>query len=215
MEKYHFFIGNIFTDEDHIRILKKVQRKLIERYSLKEYHYNTVFFTNLIYLGYFDLETASLYMDKIVSHLLSSLTDKIDELNCNLNEFRLSYDNSFYQISLKFQDSNNYLEKIIVPYLYNNAILPVYSKKENILKPSINLLYYKESKVLDPLYEKDKKTAKDFIKIQIPQEKFKIDSLSLIKGLPTRLRAGHPSIHNQMNLVEISKYNFPFNKNKN
>lgn len=213
MEKYHFYIGNIFTDEEQIRILKKVQRKLIERYSLKEYHYNTVFFTNLIYLGYFDVETANLYMDKIVSHLLKAIGDKIYDLDCTFNEFRLSYDNSYYQISLKFNDLNDYLEKIIIPYLYTNAILPIYTKKENILKPSVNLLYYKKSKVLNPLYEKNKKTAKDFIKIQIPQKKFKIDHISLIKGLPTRLRAGHPSVHNQMNLVEISKYNFPLKKN--
>jgi hypothetical protein len=49
----------------------------------------------------------------------------------------------------------------------------------------------------------------DGINIQIPTDKFKINHISLIKGNPVKIRSGTPSIHDQMNLEEVYKYNFP------
>ena len=108
---------------------------------------------------------------------------------------------TFYKISLKFTDEENLLEKIIIPYLHQNAILPIYEKKKNILKPTIDLIYYKYSKIIG-----DNKEA---IKIQVPTDKFKINHISLIRGTPIKLRSGTPSTHDQLNLEEVNKYYFP------
>lgn len=202
-DKHHFFIGNIFDDENQIKILRNVQKKLRKKYSLKNPHWNNKFFTNLIYLGYFDNETANLYMENVVTNLLKAIGDKFNELTCEYTGFKIEYDNSFYKISLKFTDTENYLEKIIVPYLHNNAILPIYDKKKNILKPAIDLIYYKSSYLLGT----DKDASR--IRIQVPTEKFKFNHIALIKGTTVRVRSGTPSLHDQMSLEEISRFKFP------
>lgn len=201
-DKYHFFIGNIFNNNNQIKLLKNIQRKLIKKYKLKNYHWNNKFCSNLIYLGYLDQNTAYKYMDNIIVNLLKAVTDKFNNLECKYTGYKLEYDKSFYKISLKINDDNNYLENIIVPYLYQNGILPVYEKKKNILKPSIDLVYYKNSSKIN---------GKDAIKIMVPTEKFKIDHLSLIRGNSIRVRSGTPSLHDQMSLEEVYKYSFPFN----
>lgn len=202
-DKYHFFIGNIFDSEEQITLLKHIQKKLKKKYILKNYHVNNVFFSNMIYLGYFNIEIANLYMNNIVSHLLNAISKKFNELECKYTGYKLEYDKSYYKISLKFTDKDNFLENIIIPYLHNNAILPIYNKKTNIKKPSIDLIYYKSS-----VYLGDKK---DEIRIQVPEKNFKINHISLIKATTTRVRTGTPSLHDQMNLVEVNRYNYPLN----
>jgi hypothetical protein len=211
-EKNHFFIGNIFTDENQIRLLRNIQKKLKKKYGLKNYHWNNVSFSDMIYLGYFTTEVAQIYMEEIISHLLKAISERFSPLNCQYTGFKLDYDKSFYKISLKFVDTNNYLESIIIPYLHQNAILPVFPNRKAIKKPAIDLIYFKNSYVLSK--KTDLKEMKDSIKIQFPTDTFKIDHISLIKGSTTRSRSGTPSTHNQMNLVEVSRYNFPL-KNVN
>lgn len=203
-EKNHYFIGNIFDDEEDIRILNKVKGKLKQRYNLKNFHWNNKYFTNMIYLGYLDKETAYIYMDNIITPLLNAIGDKVHLLNCNFTGFKLEYDHSFYKISLKFTDQNNYLEKIIIPYLYNNAIVPIYEHK-HLLKPAIDLIYYKNSNKLNG--------NKSGIKIEVPKHTFQIKHFSLIRGTNVRLRAGTPSLHDQMSLEEINRYTVPLLKN--
>lgn len=202
-DKYHFFIGNIFDSEEQITLLKHIQKKLKKKYILKNYHVNNAFFSNMIYLGYFNIEMANLYMNNIVSHLLNAISKKFNELECKYTGYKLEYDKSYYKISLKFTDKDNFLENIIIPYLHNNAILPIYDKKTNIKKPSIDLIYYKSS-----VYLGDKK---DEIRIQVPEKNFKINHISLIKATTTRVRTGTPSLHDQMNLVEVNRYHYPLN----
>jgi hypothetical protein len=156
----------------------------------------------MIYLGYFDNETASIYMNNIITPLLEAISNDFNQLDCNYTEFKLEYDKVYYKISLNFNDDNNYLEKIIIPYLYNNAITPIYEKKSNISKPSIGIIYYEDSQKLKSI---------DDIRIQIPNEKFKIDHISLIKGTPYKIRVGTPSIHDQMILEEIDRYTIQLN----
>jgi len=202
-DKHHFYIGNIFSNEEQIKVLKNIQRKLIKKYKLRNYHWNNKYATNLIYLGYLDEKVAYKYMENIISYLLTAISEKFNHLECVYTGYKLEYDKSYYKFSLKFNDVNNYLEKIIVPYLHNNAISPVYEKRKNILKPSIDLIYYKDSPKIDG--------KKDDIKILLPDDKFIIDHISLIKGSPIRIRSGTPSIHNQMNIEEVYKYSFPLN----
>ena len=204
-DKNHYFIGNIFNDEHQIKILRIIQKKLRKKYALKNFHWNNKFYTNLIYLGYFDKETADLYMTNIISHLLNALSKDIPELKCKYTDFKLSYDKSFYKISLKLTDENNLLEKIIIPYLHKNAVDPIYNQKKIMLKPSIDLIYYKYSPII--------KHQKESIRIQVPEDTFKIDHFALIKGTTINLRAGTPSLHDQMSLEEVHKYVFPLKKN--
>ena len=212
-EKNHFYIGNIFSDESQILLLKNIQKKLKKKYGLKNYHWNNNLFSNMIYLGYFTTEVAQIYMDEIISHLLKSISERFSQLDCSYTGFKLDYDKSYYKISLKFTDTNNYLESIIIPYLHQNAILPIYPKRKDIKKPSIDLIYFKKSYVLGK--KKDLKEMKDSIKIQYPIDTFKINHISLIKGTTTRSRTGTPSTHDQMSLFEINRYTFPLKNTNN
>lgn len=201
-DKHHFFIGNIFNNNEQYKLLRNLQKKIIKKYKLKYYHFNNKFCSNLIYLGYLREKTAYKYMNNIIKYLIIAITEKINVLNCIYTGFKIEYDQSYYKISLKINDENNYLENIIVPYLHNNGILPIYENKKNILKPSIDLIYYKSSNM--------EKNTKKFLNIILPTEKFKIDHISLIKGSSSHIRSGTPSTHNQMNLEEVYKFRFPF-----
>lgn len=206
-QKYHFFIGNIFRDQYQKTILKNIQKKLKKKYNLKDYHVNHNLFGNLIYLGYFDNETVSKYMNNIISNLLTAISNKFDILKCKYTSYKVIFDKSYYKISLNFTDSNNFLDKIIVPYLYENGIKPIYERKRNLFKPSIDLIYYKKSYILEQ--------KKGEILIQVPPQEFTIDHLSLIKGTPIKSRIGTASTHDQMYLEEVQQYTFPLNPEKN
>jgi hypothetical protein len=200
-EKHHYFIGNIFNDEEQVKLLRHVQKKLRKKYKLQECHWNSQFSTNLIYLGYLNTETAYKYMDNILFYLMKAICKKFGNLQCSYTSYNLEYDKSFYKISLRINDENNYLENIIVPYLHQMGIMPIYDKKKNSTKPAIDLIYYKKSNILD--------NKKDSIRISVPTEKFTINHISLIKGSTLRIRSGTPSVHNQLNLEEIHRYTLP------
>ena len=202
-ENHHYFIGHMLSDMSNIKALKKVQKKLKTKYGLKNYHWNNKLFGNLIYLGYFTEKDAENYMNNIFSKLLKEISIKFNEIECNYTELTVNYDKSYYNISINFSDENRYLEDIIIPYLYEMGIMPIYDRKKNKNSPSVNLMYYKESRVV--IDKKDK------INIQIPDIKFKIDGLSLLRGTPIHHRSGHPSLHDQMNIEEVKKFNFPLN----
>jgi hypothetical protein len=197
-DRHHFFIGNILENED-VNVLKRIQKKLITRYELKKYHINSNFFVNFIYLGYLNDNTAKKYMDNIITSLLNAVSTRFKTFNCNYIEYKLNFDKKFYKISLSINDDDNYLEKIIIPYLNENAILPIYNKKRNDFNPTIDLIYYKNSKI----------TKKDDIKIIVPTENIKINNICLIKGNPTQGRVGYPSLHDQMFFQVVKKYVFP------
>lgn len=199
--KSHFFIGNIFKNEQHNYIIKNIQKKLRNKYALKNYHWNNKLCSKLIYLGYLDNNTAKIYMENIFNNLLESIGNKFNKMTCKYNKYILDFDKSFYKISLKFDDSDNYLEKIIVPYLFENGIIPIYDKKKGLKRPMIDLIYFKHSNILDKKKE---------INIEVPTLEFKMDHLALIKGTSIKSRAGTPSLHDQMHYEEITRYNFPF-----
>lgn len=205
-DKFHFFIGNIFHDEEQINILRKIQKKLRKKYFLKQAHWNTKFFTNMIYLGYFNNDTAIEYMENSIKPLLIAIGLKFSKFNCKYTGYKIENDKSFYKISLNFMDEQNYLENIILPYLYENGILPIYNKKKSNLKPAIELIYYKSSAKLN---------MKQEINSLVPEQQFNIDHISLIRGIPIRYRVGTPSVHDQMNLEEISRYTFPLANTSN
>ena len=149
----------------------------------------------MIYLGYYTNKEANQFMEDNIENLLKAISEKFPILNCKYTNYKIYNDGSFYKISLNYTDEQNFLEKIIIPYLYENCIQKKYTQK-----PSIDLIYYKSSPKLN---------VKQQINSLIPDQTFNIDHISLIRGIPLRYRVGTPSIHDQMNLEEISKYTFP------
>ena len=73
--KSHYFIGNVLKNDTFIEKIKLVRKKLINKYKMKELHYPNLVSTNLIYLGYFNISVAKLYMEKIISYLCKSVTN--------------------------------------------------------------------------------------------------------------------------------------------
>jgi len=205
--KYHFFIGNIFTNTKQIQELvnlkKNLKKKLKYSYGINEYHSNYQLSTNLIYLGYFTTSIAKEYMSNVFTNLLTALCESpnIKPLICEYLGYKIKDDKKYYKISIEFDDSKNILSKVIIPYLYESGITPVYNKK-NYQKPEIDLIYFK----------KEDMRNKISLSINLPKNKFMLSSLSLIRGLPTKTRSGTPSTHNQMNLEEVSGFTYKFSQ---
>lgn len=202
-EKSHYFISNVLNNKNLIVKIKNLNQKLRTKYKLQESHYNNLITTNLIYLGYFDIETAQIYMNDIFQHLLKTVSEKFAPLDCNITNFKLDRDSSFFKISLQYKDKNNYLEKIIIPYLYENGIIPVLGKKRYNRRGTIDCIFFKRSDIIN--------RKKYRIKDEIPKEGFEINNLCLLKGTPVKIRSGTPSIHDQMSYEIIKEYKYDFN----
>jgi hypothetical protein len=201
-EKSHYFIGNVLNDKNLIIKLKNLNQQLRIKYKLQESHVNNLITTNLIYLGYFDIETAQVYMNDIFQYLLKSVTTKFAPLECNITNFNIDRDSSFFKIMLQYKDTNNYLEKIIIPYLYQNGIVPVLGNKRYSRRGSIDCVFFKDSNII--------KSKKFRIMTDFPKETFEINNLCLIKGTPTKVRSGTPSIHDQLSYEVVKEYVYNF-----
>jgi hypothetical protein len=206
-DKYHFYIGNILTDEQQIRLLKTIRKNLRKKYKLKNFHWSHPFATNLIYLGYMDQTTADTYMRNLFSPLLKAISESFSPLECNYTGYKLTYDNTFYKVALEYTDTDNVLSKTIIPYLYNEGIYPVYEKQKQMPEPCVDIIFFEESGITNRKI--------DEIQMFIPKDKFVIDHLSLIKGTPQKLRMGAPSIHDALNLEEVQRFNFSLHEQKN
>ena len=143
-ERSHYFIGNLLNNKNLIIKLKNLNQQLRTKYKLQESHVNNLITTNLIYLGYFDIETAQVYMNDIFQYLLKSITSKFAPLECNITNFNIDRDSSFFKIMLQYKDTNNYLEKIIIPYLHQNGIVPVLGNKRYNRRGSIDCVFFKD-----------------------------------------------------------------------
>jgi len=201
-ERSHYFIGNVLNDKNLIIKLKNLNQQLRIKYKLQESHVNNLITTNLIYLGYFDIETAQVYMNDIFQYLLKSITSKFAPLECNITNFNIDRDSSFFKIMLQYKDTNNYLEKIIIPYLHQNGIVPVLGNKRYNRRGSIDCVFFKDSNII--------KSKKFRIMTDFPKETFEINNLCLIKGTPTKIRSGTPSIHDQLSYEVIKEYVYDF-----
>lgn len=204
-KRYHFFLGNVFTDPGEYKVINKILHNLRlpqdPRKKLKKLHWNNRFFVNLIYLGYLEESVAKKYMDNIFSNLLKELVERISILQCKYTDFKIKFDGSYNKVSIKFNDEENSLQKIIVPYLHKDGILPIYPSKINILKPTIDVFHYKDD------IEIDEETIEE-IKSLLQNESFKIDHISLIKGETIDIRSGTASIHDRMNIEEVNGYRY-------
>jgi hypothetical protein len=210
--RQHYFIGALFKDRDQIQELVKskklIKNKVKSKYSKNQhgYHSNYQLSTNLIYLGYLEEEIAQAYMDNTFDKLLTAITKNMSPLLCEYTQYSVIDDKSYYQISLQFKDIDNKLNEIILPYLFENGIKPIYHKKD-LPKPKIDLLYVNKKGI--NYFEK-----RNFFN-KPPNTYFTLDYLTLIKGVPVVARSGTPSTHDQMNLEEIEKYKYYFSKKEN
>ena len=144
--KSHYFIGSIIDDENIVEKIKLIRKKLINKYSIKDLHYPNLISTNLIYLGYFDISVADLYMNKIISFLCKSVMNKFGSMECNLTNFKMTYDKTYYRIMLQLEDSKSYLKKYIIPFLHKNGVERIYGNKRHESKSSIDVIYFKNSR---------------------------------------------------------------------
>ena len=194
--KNHYFIGHMLDDNNNINILKNIQKNIRKRYKLNNFHFNNKLYVNFVYLGYYDDDIIKEFMNKVGSILMNEIAEKISELNCYYKSYKIYNDKSYYRISILIDDISNIIIKTIIPYLFKEAIMPIFNKNK-IMYPSIDLIYYKSS---------DIPTNKNTITMDLPKNKFKITSLSLIRGSPTQIRSGLPSKHDQLHLDEVYKY---------
>lgn len=204
-KRYHFFLGGVFTNPSEYKIMNKIMHNLRlpkdPRKKLKTVHWNNRFFTNLVYLGYLEESVAKEYMNNVFSVLLKQIISKVGVLTCKYTDFKVKSDGSYNRVSIKFNDDDNIIERIIVPYLHKNGILPIYPSKKNILKPTIDIFHYKDNVQIDD------ETIND-IKQSLKNESFVFDHISLIKGETVDIRAGTASIHDRMNMEEVEGYRF-------
>jgi len=195
-DKHHYFIGAIIEDVNIIKKLKKLRKKLLTKYNLQEYHMQNYITANFIYLGYFTIEIAKLYMNDIMGFLVEALTKKFSKLTCKMTNFKMEYDQVYYKIMLQFEEQNNIIKDIVIPYLYEKGIEPVYGSKKYNNKPAIDLVYFKHS---DKIEEQKKKFGRKFkIISDFPTDMFVIDKLCLLQATPVKSRAGTPSTHDQL-----------------
>lgn len=149
ISKNHYFIGSVINDDILIEKLKLVRKKLISKYSIKELHYPNIISTNLIYLGYFTMDVAKLYMEKIISYLCKSVTNNLPKMECSIKNFKMTYDQTYYRIMLQLEDNKSSLKNIVIPYLQKKGIENIYGNKKYEQKSSIDIIYFKESKKIE------------------------------------------------------------------
>ena len=208
----HYFIGAVFKDQqqiqDLVRSKKIIKSKIKNKYHINQhgYHSNYQLSTNLIYLGYLEEDVATSYMENIFDKLLKQLTKNISKLECEYTHFTVSDDNTYYKISLEYKDVQDKLNKVILPYLYQEGVKPIYPNR-TMEKPKIELLYVNKKGI--SYFEK-----RNFF-MKPPTNQFILDYFALIKGKPVVARSGTPSIHDQMNLEEIEKYKYYFKEPSN
>ena len=215
--KHHFFIGCKINDEILVDKLKLVRKKLVNKYNIKELHYPNIVTTNLVYLGYFDMKVAKIYMDKIMRFLCEALVKKYSKLECNMTNFKMVFDGSYYKIMLQLEDVESELKNVMIPFLNNKGVVPIYGNRHFENKASIDIIYFKKSEKIEEQKKKFKKKFK--IMLDYPIDKFILDSLVLIKGTPVITRSGYPSTHDQMDFKILDDYKYEFteqsNKNEN
>ena len=203
-DKYHFFIGNFIKDHVQISILKDLKKKLRAQYKIdyaSSYDNFFLCFKN-IYIGYMTNKDADVYMRNILSPLLNTIKNNIGKLNCHYTRFKLKYVKNYIRISLEYEDENNLLSNVIIPYINKNGVEPVYDRKIENSKPSIELIYMKPNQLIP--------NTQAEININVPTETFVIDKLSLIRGGLTKLRSGTPSKHDQLIFNNVRHYSFNF-----
>lgn len=200
--KRHYFIGYILQDQTQIQLLTNIQKELIAKYALRNYYLNfhNQFVTRYVYLGYLTQDVAVKYMDHIMSPLCTQVTKKFPILNCHYTKIRPKIEKTVSWVSIFYDDQNQYLRNIIIPFLDKKGIQDIYPKRFTNYQPMIDLIHFKEGQI----------SRKTHIDIPVPTQTFFIDHLSLLSAKPTQAKMGYQSIHDNLSYEEEAKYYFPF-----
>ena len=203
-DKFHFFIGNFIKDHVQISLLKELKKRLRSQYKIdsKTSYDNYMLCFKNIYIGYMTNKEADYYMNNILSYLLNTIKQNIKKLVCHYTRFKLKYVKNHIRISLEYEDENNLLSNVIIPYINKKGIEPIYDRKIENSKPSIELIYMKPNTFI--------RTIQTEINIKVPTETFVIDKLTLIRGGLTKLRSGTPSKHDQLIFNNVRHYSYNF-----
>jgi len=211
--KNHYFIGSVIDDELLVEKLKLVRKNIIKKYKLNDLHYPNICMNKVIYLGYFTKEVAELYMGKIISFLLKSISKDFSKLKCKFSNFNLNFDGKYYKASLETEDNNDILSKEIIPFLYEKGVKSIYGNRNYNKKCLVDLLYFQPS---EQFKKQKSRFGKDFkIIVNYPNDEFYISNLVLVKGSPIVSRAGTPSTHDNMDYEVVKDYSFQLEKRLN
>jgi len=201
--KRHYFIGYVQTDANQIQILQNIQNELTLKYQLKDiYHnFNHKFVTRFVYMGYLTPEVANKYMEFRMKSLCMEVTQKFQSLVCRYSKVKPKFDKPTNYFSIFFDDENHYLKEIIIPFLANYGIKPLFPKRFTNYQPMFDLIHFRKS---NPIRKGEQ------IQVNIPETTFTINHLSLISAKPTQSKMGYQSVHDNLIYQEEAKYIFPF-----
>jgi hypothetical protein len=202
--KRHYFIGYVFNQKDIIDALMNVQSQLTKEYKLKDYYlnFNNKFMTRFIYLGYLTPEVANKYMENMVSPICNQLVKKIKPLKCRFTKIKPKFDKPVNWFSIFFEDENNFIKNVIIPFLDKEVIKPIFPKRYTNYQPLVDIIHFKGNTGI---------TRGKNITVPVPHIQFTMDHLSLISAKPTQSKLGYQSIHDNLSYEEENKYYFPFN----
>ncbi len=199
--KKHYFIGYMINNEKQIQDLIQIQNKLITRYKMRKFYKNwdQKFVSRYVYMGYLTPEVAQKYMDRLMKDLCEQISNKFSSLVCKYKKISPKFDKSINWVSISYDDENEYLSKIIIPFLDKYGIKPIFPNRKTIYLPLIDIIHFKQSSL----------SKQDVIDIPIPNDTFTIDHISLLSGKPTQSKIGGQSIHDRLAYEEEGKYYFP------
>ncbi len=201
--KRHYFIGYVFNQKDVIDALINVQTQLQKEYKLKDYYlnFNNKFMTRFIYLGYLTPEVANKYMENMVSPVCNQLVKKIKPLKCRFTKIKPKFDKPVNWFSIFFEDENNFIKNVIIPFLDKEVIKPIFPKRYTNYQPLVDIIHFKGNTGI---------TRGKNITVPVPHIQFTMDHISLISAKPTQSKLGYQSIHDNLSYEEENKYYFPF-----
>ncbi len=201
ISKKHYFIGFMLNNEEQIQNLIQIQNKLITKYKMRKFYKNwdQKFVSRFVYMGYLTPDVAQKYMEKLMKDLCVQIANKFSKLVCKYKKISPKFDKSMNWVSISYNDKNDYLSKVIIPFLDKYGIKPIFPNRKTIYLPLIDIIHFKQSSL----------SKQDVIDIPIPSGTFTIDHLSLLSGKPTQTKIGGQSIHDRLAYEEEGKYYFP------
>ena len=218
---HHYLIGKRLSKDSSMKI-KDLQTQLQNQYSfLTPVSRVQNIYTPFLYLGYLS-ESVEPKLKNLVSPQLFSLGEDLSSHRLYLNGYTFTgQSNSFKYLGLTYEDPENAIENIIIPYL--KSYLDVYTE--------MNLLY--ENLPMIPLFRLNNSMQKEFLQqnqnkyevkeignrkypyfnnISLPNVKYdkeakkkfvEFDSIELLRATPIKIKKGKKSFNEQLAIDSI------------
>lgn len=218
---HHYLIGKRLSKDSSMKI-KDLQTQLQNQYPfLTPVSRVQNIYTPFLYLGYLS-ESVEPKLKNLVSPQLFSLGEDLSAHRLYLNGYTFTgQSNSFKYLGLTYEDPENAIENIIIPYL--KSYLDVYTE--------MNLLY--ENVPMIPLFRLNNNMQKQFLQqnqnkyemkeignrkypyfnnISFPNVKYdkdakkkfvEFDSIELLRATPIKIKKGKKSFNEQLAIDSI------------